>query len=225
MTATITPAPQERHAGALELDTTDAQARAELLEAVAQLHHAAVLPFTGSSNGSVRLRTRPDHILLSARGLRSDLSTADFGVVDLDGELVSGWLDAHVQPVIGMHLEVYRAHPEANAVLHTHSTNATAFAVARRPIPLDYEPLLYRGLVQEIPVTAFGRRSRGDLVGRVAEALEAHRATKALLLANHGLLAWDSSPLSAATLVVTIEEAAAIILAASPLGGSQAIPI
>jgi ribulose-5-phosphate 4-epimerase/fuculose-1-phosphate aldolase len=224
MTATATPPVQDRHAGALELEPADEQARGELLAAVEQLHQAEVLPFTGSSNGSVRLRTRLDRVLLSARGLRSDLRAEDFGVVDLDGTLRSGWLDSHVQPVIAMHTAVYTAHPEVNAVLHTHSTNATAFAVARRPIPLHYEPLLYRGLLEEIPVTAYGRRSQGDLVGRVTDALEAHGSTKALLLANHGLLAWDSSPLSAATLVVTIEEAAAIILAASPLGGSKAIP-
>jgi ribulose-5-phosphate 4-epimerase/fuculose-1-phosphate aldolase len=225
MSTTITAAPlQDLDGGPLKLTAADEAVRGDLLAAVAQLHDAGVLPLTGSSNGSVRLASNPEHILLSARGLRADLDDEDFGVVDLDGALVGGWLDLHVQPVIGMHTAIYRHRPQAGAVLHTHSLSATAFALAHRPIPLHYEPLLYRGQLQEIPVTAYGRRDRGDLIGRVADTIEAHPATKAMLLANHGLLAWDASAQATATLIVTIEEAAAITLKAAALGGSQAIP-
>jgi L-ribulose-5-phosphate 4-epimerase len=226
MSTTITAAPREDlDGGPLKLTAADERARADLLAAASQLHDAGVLPLTGSSNGSVRLASNPERILLTARGLRADLSDEDFGVVELDGTLVSGWLDSHVQPVIGMHTTVYRRHPHAGAVLHTHSLNATAFALAQRPIPLHYEPLLYRGQLQEIPVTDYGRRDRGDLIGRVADTIEAHPATKAILLANHGLLAWDSSPQTTATLIVTIEEAAAVTLKAAAVGGSKAIPL
>jgi L-ribulose-5-phosphate 4-epimerase len=226
MSSTITAAPlEDLDGGPLSLTAADEAVRADLLAAVEQLNAAGVLPLSGSSNGSVRLASNPERILLTARGLRGDLRDEDFGVVNLDGTLVSGWLDSHVQPVIGMHTAVYRRHAEAGAVLHTHSLGATAFALARRPIPLHYEPLLYRGQLQEIPVTEYGRRDRGDLIGRVSDSLEAHPASKAILLANHGLLAWDTSAQSTASLIVTIEEAAAITLKAAALGGSQPIPL
>jgi L-ribulose-5-phosphate 4-epimerase len=227
MSSTITAAPplEDLDGGPLKLTAADEQARADLLAAAGRLHEAGVLPLTGSSNGSVRLASNPRQILLTARGLRADLRDEDFGVVDLDGTLVSGWLDSHVQPVVGMHTTVYRHHAQAGAVLHTHSLSATAFALAHRPIPLHYEPLLYRGQLQEIPVTDYGRRDRGDLIGRVTDTIEAHPASKAILLANHGLLAWDSSPLATATLIVTIEEAAALTLKAAALGGSKPIPL
>jgi L-fuculose-phosphate aldolase len=225
MSTTVTAAPREDlDGGPLKLTAADERARADLLAAAAALHDAGVLALTGSSNGSVRLASNPERILLTAHGLRADLRDEDFGVVELDGTLVSGWLDSHVQPVIGMHTAIYRRNAQAGAVLHTHSLSATAFALAHRPIPLHYEPLLYRGQLQEIPVTAYGRRDRGDLIGRVTDTVEAHPASKAILLANHGLLAWDSSAQSTATLIVTIEEAAAITLKAAALGGSQPIP-
>jgi ribulose-5-phosphate 4-epimerase/fuculose-1-phosphate aldolase len=225
MSFTATPQHQDHHAGPLDLTDADREARADLLAAVHELHRAGVLPFTSSSNGSTRLPSRDDRILLSARGLRADIGVDDFGVVDLDGNLISGWLDANVQPVVAMHTAVYEAHREVNTVLHTHSTAAASFAVARTPIPVHYEPLLYRGQLHAIPVTEFGTRNRNaELVDRVVDVLRAHPDTKAILLANHGLLAWDSSAEAAAHLVVTIEEAAAIILGAAALGGSKAIP-
>jgi L-ribulose-5-phosphate 4-epimerase len=226
MSTTITAPPlEDLDGGPLKLTAADERLRDDLLAAVGQLHDAGVLPLTGSSNGSVRLASNPQHILLSARGLRADLRDEDFGVVDLDGALIGGWLDSHVQPVVGMHTTIYRRRAQAGAVLHTHSLSATAFALAHRPIPLHYEPLLYRGQLQEIPVTDYGRRDRGDLIGRVTDTIEAHPQSKATLLANHGLLAWDSTAQTTATLIVTIEEAAAITLKAAALGGSQPIPL
>ena len=41
--------------------------------------------------------------------------------------------------------EVYRARPQIGAVIHTHSPNLVVFALARRPLPVRYEPLLHLG--------------------------------------------------------------------------------
>jgi L-ribulose-5-phosphate 4-epimerase len=37
-------------------------------------------------------------------------------------------------------------------VIHTHSPNLVAFALARRPLPVRYEPLLQMGQAEEVPV-------------------------------------------------------------------------
>jgi L-ribulose-5-phosphate 4-epimerase len=224
MSTTATPQSQYPQ---VELDLTgaDEEARAELIAATRELHRANVLPYSGPSNGSVRLPSG-DGILLSSGSLRKDIGVDDFAVIDLDGNRLSGSLREGTQPIVGMHTAVYRAHPEVNAVLHTHSPSATSFALARTPIPLHYEPLLYQGQLQDIPVTEYGERTKtGALIGQVVEALEAYPETKAILLANHGLLAWAASAAAAAYLVVQIEEAATIILGAALLGGSKPIPI
>lgn len=51
----------------------------------------------------------------------------------LDGTVVEGALQPSSE--WRMHAAVYKAYPETNAVFHTHSPYATAFAVVRRSIP------------------------------------------------------------------------------------------
>ncbi len=58
---------------------------------------------------------------------------ADMVVVDLDGNIVEGWL----RPSSDMptHLMLYKAFSEIGGIVHTHSTYATAWAQAGRDIP------------------------------------------------------------------------------------------
>src|SRR5689334_20021917 len=137
-------------AGEVVLSERDASVRAELIEAVQVLHRRGALQNPASANASVRLPDFPGHVLISAKGLPADISEEGFGVVTRDGDLVAGRLGPGVQAVIRMHTLAY-ARPEVNAVIHTHSYHATAFALAHRPIPPNYEPLVNRGQTVEIP--------------------------------------------------------------------------
>jgi L-ribulose-5-phosphate 4-epimerase len=225
MSATATRDAQDQHAKPLELTAADAAVRDELIEAVRELHKRSALPYSGSSNASARLPSG-DGVLLASRSLQLDIGERDFAIVDFDGKLVAGWLKAITTPIVGMHTAVYRAHPEVGVVIHTHSPHATSFAVARKPLPLHYEQLLYRGQRQDIPVTDYGERTyTGAVVDQVIKTIEAHPKTRAILLANHGLLAWHDTAEQAAGLVVTIEEAAKIILGAAAIGGSHPMPL
>lgn len=55
-------------------------------------------------------------------------------VVDMDGNVVEG--DMKPSTDLPTHLELYKAFPNIGGVVHTHSTNATAWAQAGRDIPL-----------------------------------------------------------------------------------------
>jgi L-ribulose-5-phosphate 4-epimerase len=59
----------------------------------------------------------------------------------------------------------------------------------------------------------------------IADALESSpTTTAAVLLANHGLLAFGGDPLMTARLVVAVEEAAEAELAAEAVGGAVDFP-
>ena len=58
----------------------------------------------------------------------------------------------------------------------------------------------------------------------IAAAIDEHPSTSAVLLANHGLLAFAADPMAAARLVVAIEEAAEAELAAAAIGGAVDFP-
>ncbi|WP_261555657.1 class II aldolase/adducin family protein [Frankia tisae] len=211
--------------GPLDLAAADEAIRADFILAVQKLHRAQVLPFSVNSNGSARLPSG-DGILVSSYGLKADIGVDEFGVVDVEGRIIRGTLGPDVVHALGFHLEVYRARPEVDTVLHAHSPAATGFAVANRPLPLHYEPLVFLGQRGDIPVTKYGDRTRGSKVSdEVAAKLAEHPDTKAILLANHGVLVWGAGPIPTAEFLITVEEAATIIIGASALGGSRPFPI
>jgi L-fuculose-phosphate aldolase len=108
--------------------------------------------------------------------------------------------------------------------MHTHSPSATAFAVAHRPLPCRTEALLRFGQADDILVVPWGPRGSDVSVRGIAEVLEQHPTTSAVLLANHGLLAFGPDTGSTADLVIAIEESAEVVMAATILGGSVPFP-
>ena len=56
------------------------------------------------------------------------------------------------------------------------------------------------------------------------EQLQRHPTVPAVLLANHGLLAFSRDPLSTAQLIIIMEEAAELTLDARALGGEKSFP-
>ena len=61
------------------------------------------------------------------------LDAASVPVVGLDGRVVDGRLAPSSE--LPLHLAVYRARPDVGAVVHTHSTFATTFAVLGEELP------------------------------------------------------------------------------------------
>jgi L-fuculose-phosphate aldolase len=61
-------------------------------------------------------------------------------------------------------------------------------------------------------------------VANIVEQLRLHPTVPAVLLANHGLLAFGRDPLAAAILIVAMEEAAELTLGARALGGEKGFP-
>lgn len=74
-------------------------------------------------------------VIIKPRGIEySELEPEDMSVVDLDGNAIDGKLLPSVD--LDIHLAIYRRFPSIGAVAHTHSTFATAWAQARRDIPV-----------------------------------------------------------------------------------------
>ncbi|QKW30505.1 class II aldolase/adducin family protein [Streptomyces seoulensis] len=204
---------------------TDAQMRKEragqLVEAAEQLFAAQVMSHSGHANLSARLDH--DSFLLTpgfVRGLRPEHLAA----VSLDGQVFAGQLRSVSAEIIAMHSTVYRARPQAGAVIHTHSPAATAFAVAHRPLPCRTEPMLRFGQAEDVPVVPWGPRGSDVSVRGMAEILERRPTTAAVLLANHGLLVFGPDSAATARLLVAIEESAEAELAAAAIGGAVDFP-
>lgn len=203
-------------------EQAEAQRREVLVEAAQALVRAGVMSHTGHINISSRFDG--ERMLLSSTGLVTELRPESLAVVGLDGQVQRGTVSASTREIIGMHTAVYRARPPLAAVVHTHSPHLTAFALAHQPVPCRYEALLRHGQTDAVPVVAWAPRGSDASVRGIAEALDRHPGSLAVLLANHGVLVGGASPTAAAKLLIVLEEAAEAELRAQAIGGARDLP-
>jgi L-ribulose-5-phosphate 4-epimerase len=180
------------------------------------LLHAGVLSHSGHADLSARVG--PDTVLIATLNRTRDLVPDDLAVIRLDGTVAEGDPGGMSTEVVAMHTEVYRARPQAGAVIHTHSPHLLAFALAGRPLPARYEPLPRLGQAEEVPVAPPAP------VAACIELIKARPGTQAVLLGGHGVLAFGPDTEATVSLLVALEEAAEAELRTAVLGRLSAPP-
>ncbi|HEX7230146.1 MAG TPA: class II aldolase/adducin family protein [Candidatus Binatia bacterium] len=174
-------------------------------------------------NFSVRV-PGTDTILLTATSSFDNLRAENLALLDLDGKLIEGEINPTNAEIVHMHAIVYKERPETGAVVHTHSTYATSFALASRSLGCSYEALVRQDMTDGIPLAKYGPRGSPESVTNIADALHTAKNTKAVLLENHGVLAFGADPTAAARANLIVEEAAQMAIFAEVLGGAKNIP-
>jgi L-ribulose-5-phosphate 4-epimerase len=174
-------------------------------------------------NFSVRV-PNTDTILLTATSSFDNLKPENLALLDLDGKLLEGEINPTNAEIVHMHAVVYKHRPETGAVVHTHSTYATSFALASRSIGCSYEALVRSDMTDGVPLAPYGPRGSEASVANIATALAGAKNTKAVLLENHGVLAFGADPAAAARANLIVEEAAQMAIYAEVLGGAKIIP-
>ena len=197
--------------------------REQMVQAARQLAGAGVLSHSGHGNMSVRLPEK-EQLLLTSVSHIAHLTTEQLVVVTFDGEVVEGNLDPTSREIVGMHTCVYRERSDVQAVIHTHSPRVTSFALAQQPLPCVYEAFLRFGITEAIPVADWAPRGSAEAVSYIVEQLRQHASVPAVLLANHGLLAFARDILATAQLIIIMEEAAQLTLDARMIGGEKPFP-
>lgn len=197
--------------------------REQLVQAAHLLFQSGVMSHSGHGNMSVRL-PEAGHMLLTSTGQITHLAPEQLAIVTFDGDVVEGSVDPTTREIIFMHSGVYRVRGEVNSVIHTHSPRVTSFALAHQPLPCVYEAFLRFGITDDIPVADWAPRGSRESVANIVEQLQRHPTVPAVLLANHGLLAFSRDPLSTAQLIIIMEEAAELTLDARALGGEKSFP-
>ena len=142
-------------------------------------------------NFSVRV-PNTDTILLTATSSFDNLKAENLALLDMDGRLIEGEINPTNAEIVHMHAVVYKERPETGAVVHTHSIYATSFALASRSLGCSYEALVRQDMTDGVPLAKYGPRGSGESVSNIASALAGAKKTKAVLLENHGVLAFGS---------------------------------
>lgn len=174
-----------------------------------------------AGDGNISARIAPDRILATPSGVSKGWMTPDMIVlVDLEGRPLEN-TKYRVSSEFPMHQIIYRHRPDIHAVVHAHPPHATGFAVAG--LALDKailsEVVLTLGCV---PLARYGTPSTDELTAAIEPYLAYHDA---LLMANHGAVAYAETLEKAFNKLETLEHTARISLIARSLGNENTLPV
>ena len=123
----------------------------------------------------------------------------DIVITDLSGNIVDG--GRRPSSELNLHAAFYRAKPEARSVVHTHSVFCTTLGILGEPVRAVHF-MIGAANSREIPLApyvTFGTEELAEVAVRFCGG------SKAVLLANHGLVTCGGSLADAFELAVTLE--------------------
>jgi L-fuculose-phosphate aldolase len=168
-----------------------------------------------SSDGNVSVQLDDGRVLATPTMTCKGRMTEDLiAVTDLEGRALN---NQKASSELAMHLLIYRERPDVKAVCHAHPPNGTAFAVAGLAIdqPILSEVILTLGCV---PLAEYGTPSTDELSDAMRPLVKHHNA---LLMANHGAVAYGNDLWQAWDRLETLEHTAKIAILSRVLGGSR----
>jgi len=192
---------------------TERKHREEIVRYGRMLHERG---FVAAMDGNLSVRLKDDRILVTPTCLsKGAMKPADLVIVDMEGQRTSG--HRNVTSEIGMHLLIYRMRPDVLAICHAHPPTATGFAAAGMALtePLVCEVVMGLGC---IPLARYGTPGTSEL----AQTLEPYVPSyDAILMSNHGVVAYGDTLEHAYMKMETVEHFAQIALVTHLLGRQQ----
>lgn len=169
-------------------------------------------------------------VVIKPSGVGYDvMKPSDMVVLDLSGKVVEG--DLNPSSDTPTHLEFYRNFKGVKGAVHTHSTEATAWAQACREIPC-YGTTHADQFHGSVPLTRFLTREEVEAAyelntGKVIVELFKDKdplAQPGVLVAGHAPFTWGSNPQKAVDNAVALEAMAKMARLTEQLGNKTPLP-
>lgn len=154
-------------------------------------------------------------VYLTPSAMKYDTITADDVIVaDLDGNIVQGKRKPTIE--MGMHLAVYRARRDVNALIHTHPTYSMVYSCQGKDIPLFMDEAA-QTMGDTCHTTPYALPGSKELADGVVAALGEKANT--CLVHSHGAVAVGGDMDSAFRVCTVLEIAARILYMIEATGG------
>ena len=169
--------------------------------------------FVDGNGGNISCRIGPNEVLCTPTMVsKYDLTPEILCLVDLEGNRVAG-----IRPQTSellLHLAIYKAVPEARAVVHCHPPHATAYAITGKAPPNLVVPEfeVFVGKVAIAPYETPGTKMFAESV------LPYVRQHNTVLLANHGIVCWADTVTHAEWYAEVLETCCWTLMLAAQLG-------
>jgi L-fuculose-phosphate aldolase len=172
--------------------------------------------YVAATDGNLSARLDDNRIVVTPTGMsKSMLRASDMVVVDLEGRRLAG--NRNVSSELAMHLLIYRLRPDVKGIVHAHPPTATGFAAAGLPLnqPLVCEVVIGLG---SIPLAKYATPGTPELSDALEPLVPQYDA---ILMSNHGVVAYADTLHHAYMKMETVEHFAQIALVTHLLGRQQ----
>ena len=163
-------------------------------------------------SGNISVRFKKGFFITPSGKKYSSLKNKDIVYVSLNGKFdkklgipSSEWK---------FHQDIYLKKEEANAIVHSHSTNATALSVHNKPIPAFHYMVALAG-GNDIKCANYATYGTRKLSLNILKAL---KNRKACLISNHGQIAYDDNLSKAFELAEEVENLSLQYITALKIG-------
>lgn len=193
------------------------EAKKELVKIVKKLGKNRLLPGT---SGNVSIRHNDNKILLTSSGSSSAFITYDDIILtDLEGNIIE---ETHKKPTseIGIHTLIYKKRPDINAIIHSHSSALSAFAVTHKHLSHILAENIY--YFKNVPFVPYFKPGSYELATNTAACFE-KKDVNACFLSNHGFVLGAKSIKDAYNMTIMAENIAQIEINAHILGKPETL--
>jgi L-fuculose-phosphate aldolase len=169
--------------------------------------------FVDGNGGNISYRIGPNEVICTPTMVsKFDLTPADLCMVDLDGNQIAGTKPRTSE--ISLHLEIFKAVPEARAAVHCHPPHATAYAVTGL-VPPNLVIPEFEIFVGKVATAPYETPGTDAFARTVLPFVKQHNT---VLLTNHGVVCWADSVTVAEWNCEVLDTYCTILMLASQLG-------
>jgi len=169
--------------------------------------------FAAANDGNITARISDNEVLCTpTMHSKGFLKPEDICTVDMTGKQTAGIKKRSSEALL--HLEIYKQRPDVKSIVHCHPPHATAFAVAREPIPQCVLPEV-EVFLGDVPITAYetpGGQAFADTILPFVDR------TNVIILANHGTVSYGESVERAYWWTEILDSYCRILMLAKSLG-------
>ena len=144
--------------------------------------------FAAANDGNISVRISDNQVLctptMQSKGF---LKPEDIATIDMTGKQIAGSKKRSSEALL--HLEIYKNREDVKSVVHCHPPHATAFAVAREPIPQCVLPEV-EVFLGDVPITKYETPGGQEFADTIIPFV---RKTNIIVLANHGTVSFGET--------------------------------
>lgn len=169
--------------------------------------------YVDGNGGNISYRIGQEYVICTPTMCsKGDLAPEDLSLINMENARVCGDRP-HTSEVL-LHLEIYKAVPQARAVIHCHPPHATAYAITGLTPPGNVIPE-QEVFVGPLAITPYETPGTKRFAETVLPYAQKHNT---ILLGNHGIVCWADTLTHAEWLVEIVDTYCRTIMLAQSLG-------